>query len=143
MDETYSRNDHQVVAILSISIYWSYMVRDILPRGSTGILVVFENACTQKFTDEVNGPDVVYLGAGEYSDPNYDHMTMGSWISDLRFYANQSSTYSGLPLEDTYSLFYVSVCASGKTEAASTTNKPWIFAVATACVFLLTVLASR
>jgi hypothetical protein len=117
------------------------MIRDILPHDSTGILVVFENECTQRFTYEGNGPGVVYLGAGEYSDPKYYHMTMGSWISDLRFYSNQPSTYSGLPLEDAYSPLYISVFASAKTEAGNPTNIPSTFALGTSCVFPLTVLA--
>jgi hypothetical protein len=141
MDGTYSIEDHKVVAILSISIYWSYMISDILPQGSRGIYVVFENPCTQQFTYEVNGPEVVYLGAGEYSDPKYDHMAIGSLVSDLRFYSNQPSTYSGRPLEDSYCPLYVTVRASAKMESTYTTNKPWIFALVTACVFLLTVLA--
>jgi hypothetical protein len=141
MDETYSTKDHKVVAILTICIYWSYMIKDILPQGSTGILVVFESACTQKFAYEVNGPHVVYLGTGEYNDPNYDHLSIGSVVSDLRFYSTHPSTYSGFPLDDSYCPLYISVRASAKMEAAYTTNKPWIFALVTACVFLFTVLA--
>jgi hypothetical protein len=140
-DGTYSREDHKVVGLLAVSIYWSYMIRDILPEGSSGILVVFDSACTQKFTYEVNGPDVVYLGAGDYGDPKYDHMTISSLVSDLRFYSNHPSTYTGLPLEDSYCPLYISIRASAKMEAAHTTNKPWIFALVTFCVFVLTVLA--
>jgi hypothetical protein len=141
MDEAYSTKDHKVVALLAISIYWSYMIKDILPQGSNGILVVFDSSCTQKFTYEVNGPDVHYLGTGEHNDPNYDHMSIGSLVSDLRFYSNEPSTYSGLPLDDSYCPMYISVHASAKVEAAHKTNKPWIFALVTACVFFLTVLA--
>jgi Adenylate and Guanylate cyclase catalytic domain len=141
MDGTYSTEDHKVVALLSISIYWSYMISDILPQGSSGVLVVFESACTQTFTYEVNGPHVVYLGAGEYHDSKYDHMAIGSLVSDLRFFSNHLSTYSGLPLQDSFCPMYVSVHASAKMEAIYTSNTPWIFALVTACVFLLTVLA--
>jgi hypothetical protein len=140
-DGTYSKEDHKVVAIFSISIYWSYMISHILPTGSRGTLVVFENPCTQTFTYEVNGPDVVYLGAGEYRDQKYDHTTMGSLVSDLRSYSNQLSTYSGLPLEDSFCPMYVSVHASAIMEADYRSNTPWIFAVVTACVFLFTALA--
>jgi hypothetical protein len=136
---TNSMEDHKVVAILSICIYWSYMIRDILPKGSTGILVAFESSCARKLTYEVNGPDVFYLGAEEYSDSFYDHMTIGSWVSDLRFYSNNPSTYSGLPLEDSYCPLYVTVRDSAKMEAVYTTNKPWIFALVTVFVFLVAV----
>jgi hypothetical protein len=67
-------------------------------------------------------------------------MTIGSWVSDLRFYSNNPSTYSGLPLEDSYCPLYVTVRAFAKMEAVYTTNKPRIFALVTACVFLVTVL---
>jgi hypothetical protein len=140
VDATYSMEDHKVVASLSTSIYWSYMIRDILPKGSTGVLVAFESSCTRKFTYEVNWPGVVYLGAGEYSDSKYDNMTIGSWVSDLRFYSNNPSTYSDLPLEETYCPLYVTVRSSAKMEAVYTTNKLLIFALVTACVFLVTVL---
>jgi hypothetical protein len=140
VDGTYSKDDHKVAAVLSISIYWSYMISDILPQGSNGVMVVFESACAQTFTFEVNGPEVVYLGAGAYHDPKYDHMTIGSLVSDLRFFSNQHSTYSGLPLEDSFCPLFVSVRASAKMEATHRSNTPWIFALVTACVFLLTVL---
>jgi hypothetical protein len=140
MNGSYSKEDHEVVAIFSISIYWSNIISDILPKGSVGILVVFECACAQTFTYEVNGPDVTYLGAEEYHDPQYDHMTVGSLVSDLRFFSSQNSTYSGLPLEDSFCPLYVSVRASAKMEAAYTSNTPWIFATVTSCVFLLTAL---
>jgi hypothetical protein len=139
MDGTYSKDDHKVVAMLSISIYWSYMITDILPQGSVGILVVFESECTQTFTYEVNGPDAVYVGTGDHHDPKYDYLTIGSLVSDLRFFSNQHSTYSGLPLHDSFCPLYVSVHASAKMETAHTSNTPWIFALVTACVFLLTV----
>jgi hypothetical protein len=140
MDGKYTKEDHKVAAIFSISIYWSYMISDILPQGSSGILVVFESECAQTFTFEVNGPDVVYLGATEYDDPMYDYMTIGSLLSDLRFFSNQQSTYSGLPLEGSFCPLYVSVRASAKMEAVYRSNTPLVFSLVTACVFLLTVM---
>jgi hypothetical protein len=60
MDGTYSKDDHKVVAIFSISVFWSSLIADNLPQGSTGILVVFASSCRQTFTYEVNRPDVAY-----------------------------------------------------------------------------------
>ncbi|KAG7355294.1 adenylate and guanylate cyclase catalytic domain containing protein [Nitzschia inconspicua] len=130
-----------VAALFSVSVYWKDMIKDILPEGSNGILVVFESDCVQDFTYEVNGPNVVYLGAGTFHDAKYDHMTQGSLVSDLKFFATQDSTYTGLPLVDTFCPLSVSVHASSKMEAAYTSNTPWIFALVTAFVFLLTVVA--
>jgi hypothetical protein len=66
-----------------------------------------------KVTYEVNGPEVVYLGAGAYHDPKYDHVTIGSLVSDLRFFSNKHSTYSGLPREDSFCPLYVYLCQNG------------------------------
>jgi hypothetical protein len=140
MDGKYAKEDHEVVAIFSINMYWSSMISDILPEGSVGVLVVFESACTQTFTFEVNGPVATYLGTGEHHDPKYDDMTIGSLVSDLILFSNQHSTYSGFPLDESYCPLYVSVRASAKMEAAHTSNTPWIFALVTACVFFLTVM---
>lgn len=103
--------------------------------------MVFDNVCTQKFTYEVNGPSVVYLGTGDYHDPKYDHLTQGALVSDLRYFSIQESQYSGPPPDKEYCPMYVSVHASAKTEDIWITNTPWIFAVVTAIVFILTVLA--
>jgi hypothetical protein len=138
-DGTYSKDDHTVVAILSISSYWSSMISDILPQRSSGVMVVFESACTQSFTFEVNGPDVIYLGAGKNYNQKYDHMAIGSYVCELGF-SSDHSTYSGLPLEESYCPLYVSVRPSGKMEDAYTSNTPWIFAAVTFFVFFLTVL---
>jgi hypothetical protein len=138
-DGTYSKDDHTVVAILSISTYWSSMISDILPQRSSGVMVVFESACTQSFTFEVNGPDVNYLGAGKNYNQKYDHMAIGSYVSELGF-SSDHSTYSGLPLEESYCPLYVSVRPSAKMEDAYTSNTPWIFAAVTFFVFFLTVL---
>jgi Adenylate and Guanylate cyclase catalytic domain len=139
-DGHHGKDEHAVVALFSASVYWKDQIRDILPEGSAGILVVFESECASSFTYEVNGPNVVYLGTGDHSDSKYDYMTQGALVSDLRFYSTKNSTYSGLLLEDSYCPIYVSIHASEKMEAIYKTSTPWIFAVVTACVFLLTVL---
>jgi hypothetical protein len=49
-------------------------------------------------------------------------MTIGSLLSDLRFFSNQQSTYSGLPLEDSIYPVNVSVCVCAKMEATHRSN---------------------
>jgi len=38
---------------LGLSIFWRDLITDILPRGTEGILMVFENPCNPAFTYEI------------------------------------------------------------------------------------------
>jgi hypothetical protein len=62
------------VGVYSISIFWRDLINNILPHDSDGIVVVFENACNQTFTYEINGPEVHYLGPGDLHDEKYDYL---------------------------------------------------------------------
>jgi hypothetical protein len=63
-----------VVGVYSISIFWRHLITNILPPDSDGIVVVFENACNQTFTYEINGPEAHYLGPGDLHDEKYDYL---------------------------------------------------------------------
>jgi hypothetical protein len=62
---------------IAISIYWRDMLTNLLPPGSNGIMIVFENECNPTFSFLVNGPDVDYLGRGDFHDRKYDSMEIG------------------------------------------------------------------
>jgi hypothetical protein len=57
-----------VVAMLLASVPWHSHWEDVLSEKADGIVVVMRYACIgerdQEFTYQVNGPEVVYLGAG-------------------------------------------------------------------------------
>jgi hypothetical protein len=144
--ETYQNGttiDHsenaQVVAIFALAFYWRDTIKDILPTGSDGMVVVFSNPCNPSFSYQINGPDVEYLGYGDLHDPKYDSLSIGSYVTDLRSFAIQDSFYSGLPLSD-FCPMYVEVYASETMEANHTTSTPIIFAVVAALVFIATAL---
>jgi hypothetical protein len=66
-----------MVGFIAISIFWRDLVTNLLPPGSDGILIVIENICNPTFSFQVNGPDVEYLGRGDFHDPKYDSMGIG------------------------------------------------------------------
>jgi hypothetical protein len=69
--------DIEMVGFVGISIFWRDLVTGLLPPGSDGILIVIENICNPTFSFQVNGPDVEYLGRGDFHDPKYDSMEIG------------------------------------------------------------------
>jgi hypothetical protein len=104
---SYNPEDHKLVGILSLSIYWRDFIKNILPTGSDGILVVFENECNPTFTYQINGPTVAYLGAGDFHDAKYNSLEISSAVNDLRRFAIKDSSYSGIPINEEFCPFYV------------------------------------
>jgi hypothetical protein len=89
----------EVKAIVAADLYWRDLIRDILPPGSNGILVVFENECVDDaFTYQIDGPLVQYLGVGDLRDPNFDSMYMTTQMHELNSFSDRKSDYTGLPM---------------------------------------------
>merc|ERR1719464_1425313 len=116
-----SNNDHDdygiginndVVGLFSVSVYWRDTIRNILPQGSHGLIAVFENPCNPTFTYEINGPDVVFLGAGDFHDPKYNHMAMKATMDGFSDFAMKEASYSGIPINDEFCPFSLSIYPS-------------------------------
>jgi len=57
------------------------MIKDVLPVGSDGVDVVFENKCNPSFTNQIQGPNDVYISHGDLHDDMYDKDEISSWLS--------------------------------------------------------------
>jgi len=66
--------DRKVTGVLATRFYWRFMLTDILPQGTQGIICVVESTDGQKHTFEVVGPRAKYLGPGDFHDPQYNDM---------------------------------------------------------------------
>lgn len=134
-------DDTKVVGLFSVSIYWRDMIRNILPQGSNGYIAVFENPCNPTFTYEINGPNVVFKGAGDHHDPEYNKFGVTVAMSD---FANSDfmaeSSYSGVSVDSEFCPFTFSIYPSATTENHHTTNVPIYFSVITVIIFAITAL---
>lgn len=129
----------QVVGTVVVSYYWRDLLREILPQGSDGIIVVVENSCDQKFSYQINGPDTVYLGPDDYHDPEYNAFLRQVKLNDLeRVFTAGRRSYSGLPLCSLGCQYTMYTYASSTMKEAYQTNQPMIFTLATVIVFLFT-----
>jgi len=71
---------------------WDTYLTNLLPPGANGIFAVLTNTCGQYFTFEINGPDAVYLGAGDLHDPAFDgYMREANFGED--FLGEETRTY--------------------------------------------------
>jgi hypothetical protein len=131
-------DEHDVAGIFSVTVYWRDTIKNILPVGSDGLIVVFENPCNPTFTYQVDGPIVEFLGAGDFHENKYDGMAVKSTISELGASAMKESFYSGIQLDDKFCPFEITVYPSDTTKDRHTTKRPMYFALVTVIVFAVT-----
>lgn len=113
-------------------------MRNILPNGSDGIVVVIDNPCNPSFTYEINGPTTRYIGKGDLHDGKYDRMGFTRSLHDLSKLALSGRNYNGLPLAKEYCPFKISVYPSDKKENLHISSDPVVFACVAASIFVFT-----
>jgi hypothetical protein len=79
-------NNSELVAIISSNVYVRDIIRDILPPGSAGVLLVVENECAPAFTYYITST-TKYLGRGDFHDPKFDHLGVHTRYDALKEYA--------------------------------------------------------
>ena len=137
-DSSYVPNNETFKGIFSMSIYWRDLMKEILPPGSDGIVVVFENECAPSFSYQINGPNVVFMGAGDLHDSEYDNLEVSSKILDVRKFANKDSTYSGIPVNENFCPFVLHVFPSDTKRDQHKSNEPYLFAICAVIIFIFT-----
>lgn len=133
----YNPTKHKLGGILALSSYWRDKIKDILPKGSDGVVIVFENPCNPTFTYQINGPSVVYLGTGDHHDSEYDHLEHSSALHDLRKFAIKESSYSGIPIADNVCPYTIRVFPSDTMKNHFVTDTPILLSVSAGALLLI------
>jgi hypothetical protein len=129
--------NHTIGGILGLSFYWRDMIRDILPPGENGLVVVFENECNPTCTYQINGPTVEFLGVKVAHNPKYNDMEMKSWLNYLRKFALKDRGFTGIPVASDICPFHISVFPSDTMLSSFQTSNPVILSVSAGIIFLL------
>jgi len=66
--------DRRVGGVLYTTIYWRFLMMNILPDNIYGVVCVLENSNGQFHTFQINGGDAVHLGQGDSHDDDYSHL---------------------------------------------------------------------
>jgi Adenylate and Guanylate cyclase catalytic domain len=127
-----------VVGFLASTFFWRGFLTDILPEGQRGLVVVISNECNQTFTYQVNGLEAVYLGSGDYHDPQYDGMGHSTALNDLSSFQTGANSYTGLTIDDDFCAYTVSIYPSEEMEAMYVSSDPIIFTIAAVSIFAFT-----
>ena len=115
----------KLVGAVTAEMPWHMYIKNLIPDGINGIIVVVRNTCEQVFTYRIDGPDVIFLGESDLHDPAYDEHEISS-----RFTVFNS-------VEDCTFSFHV--FPSRELQAAYETMRPITFTVAVVIIFLFVI----
>jgi signal transduction histidine kinase len=125
----------EIQGLVALTIYWRDTIKGILPPGSTGIVVVFDNPCNPSFSYQIDGPFVSYMGGGDLHNPKYNDLEQSIHLLDS---VNGDKAYSGMPVNSDYCPFTIRVFPSQAMEDDYMSNNPALFTVAAFLIFLTT-----
>jgi len=112
MESGYKKEENTLGAILALSIYWRDALENLLPRGSAGVVAVFENGCeSPPFAYEITGPVPKYLGVGSFNSSftGDDDLRIVANLTDVWSYGIANSTYTGIPINDNICPYTITV----------------------------------
>ena len=96
--DSFDQENRSITGFIHGILGWEFYLTELLPPGISGIIVVLQNSCGEKFTFELEGPHAEFIGDGDLHDQSYD---------DLYEDVNLASTTSGINNpEDVDQCFY-------------------------------------
>ena len=130
----------ELVGILYSNIYWRLFLDDILPPNVQGVIAVIENSNNQTFSYRLDGPDVTYLGTGDYHETEFDYLGVSAEvISYVKKRAGPETTgYTTVDLNSDFISYQLRVYPSNDMKQMYTSNKPMIYTIVAALIFLIT-----
>jgi hypothetical protein len=75
--------DRKLVAVMYALIDWKSYFFNILPKNVEPIVVVLANSCHGPFTYIIDGPDVQFVGAGDFHSSNMEQYAEYVDLKDL------------------------------------------------------------
>jgi len=126
-------DDRTVVAVLSLTTKWDSFLLPNLPPDPHGLIVTLHNECEQSFSFEISGEEVIYLGAGDYHEQDYD-----KYGKEFVLMADMS-VFTEVPVASTYCTHTATVYPSSLMREQFTTTSPMMYSVGTGVIFLFMV----
>ena len=119
-------NREVAAALISILPWENYFV-DLVPEGIDGIYLIIKNSCDgiDDYSYEINGPEVTFLGVGDFHDTDYDDFEV----------TTDFSTYAVTECVNTLHIY-----PSTTFQDAYVTNRPIVYPVAAIAIFFITAL---
>ena len=125
------------MGVLTATVHWASYFRGILPSSIQGVIVVLENSCNDTYTYQIDGEDVIPIGAGDLHNPNFDAYVQSTEFSDhLKI---EDGTIGGLTLNQDQCRYSIHVYPSDTFYNDYYTSTPNFITLAVGIIFVFTV----
>lgn len=114
---------HDLVAILVAEVQWIHFFENALPNNVRGIVCVVETACDQQFSIMVEGDEALFLGSGDYHDPQFNHLVQTTRGSEI---LQMPSDFAGYPMEYEHCPFLLHMYPAGYTRQVEQSSGGWL-----------------
>jgi hypothetical protein len=81
---------------------------------------------------------MTYLGQGDHHEAKYDSLSISTWLYDINDFFISDSRYTGLPVDQDFCPFRITVYPSSVMEADYASTNPVFFTLGAALIFLFT-----
>eukprot|EP00339_Tiarina_fusa_P009010 CAMPEP_0117058878 /NCGR_PEP_ID=MMETSP0472-20121206/40893_1 /TAXON_ID=693140 ORGANISM="Tiarina fusus, Strain LIS" /NCGR_SAMPLE_ID=MMETSP0472 /ASSEMBLY_ACC=CAM_ASM_000603 /LENGTH=805 /DNA_ID=CAMNT_0004776357 /DNA_START=1 /DNA_END=2418 /DNA_ORIENTATION=+ len=140
--DNFGRNK-AVVGVFFSTLYWRFLLSDILPEGIVGMVCVLENSFGQLYSYVINGDEAVFLGQGDLHDGLYDDIGMEVTIDIAKHLERASQpetrTFTSVDLNDDYLNYKLHVYPSEAFEAIYSTGEAQTDAVGVGVIFAVVI----
>lgn len=127
-DESYATDD--LVGFVVAILPWDSYFANILHDGINGVVVVLHSSCGEHYTYQLNGPEAVFLGKGDFHDHRYDALEVNTEFAPFMQH-NFSETHEHCEYD-------IRVYPTKELESEYTTNKPIVYTTVVMLVFVFT-----
>jgi len=121
--------DAEVGGVIGSNVFWRLIFTSVLPESAGSFVCVLENSFNQTLSYRLDGPNVEYIGAGDFHDKTYDHLAastdMSEVLQDRRTAVARS--YTSVPLNVEFGEYTLRVYPTKETEDIFITGNPWLY----------------
>ena len=129
----------EIVAMVVTSLYFRDLIKNVLPNGCSGVIVVTENACSPAFSYYVSG-SATFLGRGDLHNPKFNSIMIKTSLENLTSSAQASSRYVGPQVYTDGCPYHFLVYPSDELYAEHVDNEPRYLALGAMGIFLVCIL---
>ena len=122
-----------MVAMVGAAIAWNRALQNVIPDGVRSMDAVLTNNCHQTFTYRVNGPDVTFLGDGDWH--NSDFSDIGVEMDLTTQQQQQYVSHPNVPATPGHCQYSLRIYPTSDFRASYESDTPAAFTAVVATVF--------
>jgi class 3 adenylate cyclase len=124
--ESFDEAQPKQVGVVAIRFSWVGLFNEILQPAAHGLFLVLENQCEQTFTFQINGPEALYIGEGDFH-PLYETESL------------VESNFTQFNPSDSFCPYKLRLYASKEYIDTFESNDPLIFTAVVLMIFALAI----